>query len=113
LITEAYANLSSTLAYYQSKDGEPIAHFPFNFQLIENLHGGSNAFEFKETIDAFMYNMPAGSIANWVLGNHDKPRVGSRFGWELIDGLMALVMTLPGVAITYNGEEIGMVVCIL
>lgn len=42
------------------------------------------------------------------LGNHDKPRFGSRYGTERIDGLLALVLTLPGVAVTYNGDEIGM-----
>lgn len=43
------------------------------------------------------------------LGNHDQPRFGSRFGEERIDGLLTLLLTLPGVAVTYNGEEIGMV----
>lgn len=42
------------------------------------------------------------------MGNHDKPRVGSRFGFELIDVMNMLVLTLPGIAITYQGEEIGM-----
>ena len=42
------------------------------------------------------------------LGTHDHSRVGSRMGPERIDGLMMLLLTLPGVAFTYNGEEIGM-----
>ena len=42
------------------------------------------------------------------LGNHDKPRFGSRYGTQRIDGLLTLLMTLPGVAVTYNGDEIGM-----
>lgn len=42
------------------------------------------------------------------LGNHDKPRFGSRYGTERIDGLLTLLLTLPGVAVTYNGDEIGM-----
>ena len=40
--------------------------------------------------------------------NHDKPRFGSRYGTQRIDGLLTLLMTLPGVAVTYNGDEIGM-----
>ena len=36
------------------------------------------------------------------MGNHDKSRVGSRYQEEKIDALMALVLTLPGVAVTYN-----------
>lgn len=42
------------------------------------------------------------------MGNHDKSRVGSRFGYERIDVMNTLLLTLPGIAITYNGEEIGM-----
>jgi alpha-glucosidase len=42
------------------------------------------------------------------LGNHDKPRFGSRYGTERVDGLLVLLLTLPGVAVTYNGDEIGM-----
>jgi len=42
------------------------------------------------------------------LGNHDNPRVGSRFPGRL-DQMTMLSMTLPGMAVTYNGDEIGMV----
>lgn len=35
------------------------------------------------------------------LGNHDRPRVGSRFGSEFIGAMNTLSMTLPGVAVTY------------
>lgn len=42
------------------------------------------------------------------LGNHDLPRFGSRYSVERIDGLMTLLLTLPGVAVSYNGDEIGM-----
>lgn len=36
------------------------------------------------------------------LGNHDVHRVGSRYGSERIDSMNMLLLTLPGVAITYN-----------
>lgn len=36
------------------------------------------------------------------------PRFGSRYGTKRIDGLLTLLLTLPGVAVTYNGDEIGM-----
>lgn len=35
------------------------------------------------------------------MGNHDNSRVGSRYGTELIDALNMLVLTLPGIAVTY------------
>lgn len=42
------------------------------------------------------------------MGNHDNSRVASRFGPEMVDPINTLVMLLPGTAVTYNGEEIGM-----
>lgn len=42
------------------------------------------------------------------MGNHDNKRVASRFGQDMVDPINTLLMMLPGTAITYNGEEIGM-----
>lgn len=43
------------------------------------------------------------------MGNHEEPRAGSRFSEDLIDGLNMLALLLPGTAVTYYGEEMGMV----
>uniref|UniRef100_A0A182MUP2 alpha-glucosidase n=1 Tax=Anopheles culicifacies TaxID=139723 RepID=A0A182MUP2_9DIPT len=110
MMTEAYANLTMTLRYYESDDGQQQrAHFPFNFVMIEELNADSNAADFKRVIDRWLGNVPRGKTTNWVLGNHDKPRVASRYGVERIDGMQLMVLTLPGVAVTYNGDEIGMI----
>ncbi|XP_071628960.1 maltase 1-like isoform X2 [Temnothorax longispinosus] len=42
------------------------------------------------------------------LGNHDNPRIASRFP-DRSDQMTMLSMILPGLAVTYNGDEIGMV----
>jgi alpha-glucosidase len=42
------------------------------------------------------------------MGNHDYSRIASRYPGRA-DQMIMLQMILPGVAITYNGEEIGMV----
>ena len=110
MMTEAYANLTMTLRYYESDDGkQQRAHFPFNFVMIEELGENSNARDFKRVIDRWLGNVPRGKTTNWVLGNHDKPRVASRYGVERIDGMQLMLLTLPGVAVTYNGDEIGMI----
>lgn len=109
MMTEAYTNASGVLLYYGSEDGSRIgSHMPFNFVLIENLNSNSNAVDFKKVIDDWLLLLD-GKRSNWVLGNHDKSRVGTRYGAELVDGMNALLMTLPGIAVTYNGDEIGMV----
>lgn len=41
------------------------------------------------------------------LGNHDKPRVATRYP-NMADAMNMISLTLPGTAVTYNGEEIGM-----
>lgn len=42
------------------------------------------------------------------MGNHDRSRTASRFPGRA-DQMTMLAMILPGVAVTYYGEEIGMV----
>lgn len=102
--------MSMTMKYFIDDKQKLGSHFPFNFILIENLNENSNAFDFKRQIDSWISNLPLGiGVSNWVLGNHDKPRVGSRYGIERVDGMLMLLLLLPGVAVTYNGDEIGMV----
>jgi alpha-glucosidase len=42
------------------------------------------------------------------LGNHDQHRVASRFPPALVDGMNIIGQLLPGISVTYNGDEIGM-----
>ena len=60
-------------------------------------------------VSAWLDRIPEGKTPNWILGNHDYWRVGTRFGADNIDGFNMISLLLPGVAVTYNGEEIGMV----
>jgi len=46
---------------------------------------------------------------NVQLGNERTSRVASRFGDEFVNALNMLLLTLPGTALTYYGEELGMV----
>lgn len=42
------------------------------------------------------------------MGNHDNYRVATRLGKDNIDAFNMLLAFLPGIMVTYNGEEIGM-----
>jgi alpha-glucosidase len=44
----------------------------------------------------------------WVLSNHDFSRLVSRFGAENAVAAAVLLLTLPGLAFVYAGDEIGM-----
>ncbi|KAF2353047.1 Glycosyl hydrolase family 13 catalytic domain [Trinorchestia longiramus] len=97
------------MRYYGTEE-EPIADFPFNFNFIQNFQNRSDVtgFSLKYTVTEWLDNMPEGKWPNWVLGNHDKPRVASRMGKDLAEALNMMTLLLPGTAVTYYGEEIGM-----
>lgn len=42
------------------------------------------------------------------MGNHDNPRVATNVGVKNADLMNMVLAFLPGIAVTYNGEEIGM-----
>ncbi|XP_068234691.1 probable maltase isoform X2 [Palaemon carinicauda] len=99
-----------TLMKYYGNETDPLADFPFNFLMIEGLHNRTEltGFSLKSAVTLWLDNMPSGKWPNWVLGNHDNHRVGSRLGSDLVDALNMMSLLLPGTAITYYGEEIGM-----
>ncbi|XP_047501257.1 maltase A3-like isoform X1 [Penaeus chinensis] len=103
-------DIGEVMKYYGS-DSVPLADFPFNFLLIDSFRSRSDlsGAALKDALDLWTDNMPEGKWPNWVLGNHDNGRVGSRFGEDLVDALNMLILLLPGTPVTYYGEEIGMV----
>lgn len=76
--------------------------------MISNVNSGSTAKDYKTRIDNWLRLVPAGSHPNWVLGNHDQHRVATRLGEGRTDLINILLQTLPGIAVTYQGEELGL-----
>ncbi|KAH8285193.1 hypothetical protein KR054_006032 [Drosophila jambulina] len=107
LMAETYSPINIVMRYYGNETAEG-AQLPFNFLLISEISNSSNAHAYEDTIQKWLQHMPKGRTANWVLGNHDKPRVGSRLGTDRVDMLNMLTSTLPGASVTYQGEELGM-----
>ncbi|CAH0558803.1 unnamed protein product [Brassicogethes aeneus] len=109
IMTEAYTDFDKTLLYYGLKDGSRLgAHFTFNFDFIQSLSKNSSATDIKNIIENWFENLPEIYTYNWVVGNHDNHRIATRLGVENVDAIMLLQGILPGVMVTYNGEEIGM-----
>ena len=52
--------------------------------------------------------LPPGAWPNWVLGNHDSPRIASRVGPAQARVAAMLLLTLRGTPTLYYGDEIGM-----
>ncbi|XP_025411860.1 maltase 2-like isoform X2 [Sipha flava] len=107
MIVEAYTTVSNTMRYYGDVNN-PGAHMPFNFGLLTMLNDHSKAADFNNAVLEWIKNMPSGGWPNWVIGNHDNPRVAARMGPEMVDAMNMLNLLLPGTAFTYMGEEIGM-----
>jgi alpha-glucosidase len=103
LIGEIYLPLERLVAYY-GKDLSG-AHLPFNFAL---LSAPWHAREIEQIIFEYESVLPAGAWPNWVLGNHDRPRVASRVGRDQARVAAMLLLTLRGTPTLYYGDEIGM-----
>lgn len=76
------------------------------FEFINKVRTNGNSV--AGVVDDWFCKMPEGNWANWLMGNHDNKRVGTRFGTQLVDAFNMLLLLLPGNAVTYYGEEIGM-----
>ena len=103
LIGEIYLPLARLVTYYgETLDG---IHLPFNFSLV--TMGSWDAGTIRRLVDAYEAALPEGGWPNWVLGNHDMPRVATRSGPAARLAQM-LLLTLRGTATAYYGDELGM-----
>ncbi|MBN3284236.1 SLC31 protein, partial [Polyodon spathula] len=108
MVTESYdyEEIGRTMMYYGTSFVEE-ANFPFNFYLLdlsESLSGRAC----YDLVNLWMTNMPKGYWPNWVVGNHDNPRIASALSQEYVNVINMLLLTLPGTPTSYYGEEIGM-----
>ena len=103
LIGEIYLPVERLASYY----GKDLlgAHMPFNFLLLSVTW---NARAIEKIIQEYERALPHGAWPNWVLGNHDRPRIASRIGKEQARIAAMLLLTLRGTPTLYYGDEIGM-----
>lgn len=103
LIGEIYLPITQLVNYYGPEQNG--AHLPINFLLVVEQWKPDVLFE---GIDTYEASLPPGAWPNWVLGNHDKPRIAGRVGTEQARVAAMLLLTLRGTATIYYGDEIGM-----
>ncbi|MGR6329298.1 alpha-amylase family glycosyl hydrolase [Sphingomonas sp. XXL09] len=103
LIGEIYLPVERLMHYYGLD--APEVHLPFNFQLID---APWQARRLARLIGDYEAALPPGGWPNWVLGNHDRPRIATRVGEAQARGAAMLLLTLRGTPTIYYGDEIGL-----
>ena len=103
LVGEIYLPVERLMAYYGASGTG--AHLPFNFQLIGLPW---NARDIAAAVERYEALLPSYAWPNWVLGNHDKPRIATRVGAAQARVAAMLLLTLRGTPTLYYGDEIGM-----
>jgi alpha-glucosidase len=103
LVGEIWLPLKQLVAYYGT-DLNGL-HLPFNFQLLDLAWSAPRLARALRTYEELL---PPGAWPNWVLGNHDRPRIATRVGAAQARVAAMLLLTLRGTPTIYYGDEIGM-----
>jgi len=90
------------------------------YQEIQDISGISSVFyfelfeltwwarEYQERLN-LVFSKNYDNLPVVSLGNHDQPRIASRYGYGEAKALALIQMTLPGIPQIYYGEELGMI----
>jgi len=102
LVGEIYLPAAQVAPYVADLDAA------FAFELF---HSDWNAKSLRAAIEACsaVGDQNGAAKAAWVFYNHDFSRLPNRFGPENVRAAALLLLTLPGLAFIYQGDEIGQV----
>jgi glycosidase len=103
LIGEIYLPVNRLMHYYGWERAG--VHLPFNFQLVD---APWEARVLATLIADYEAALPPGGWPNWVLGNHDRPRVAAKRGQAQARVAAMLLLTLRGTPTLYYGDELGL-----
>jgi len=81
--------------------------WPMHGTLTDVLHGRKPARAVRETWEADAAKYPRGALRMRFSDNHDERRALARFGEPAALAASALMLTLDGVPMLYNGMEVG------
>lgn len=81
--------------------------WPLHAALNQVLLGGAPATELRRSWEESRQQFPRGSMHMRISDNHDEARAVARFGLKGALAASALMFTLDGVPLLYNGMEVG------
>ena len=103
-IGELWGDLPRWVRYY-GENGDEL-QLPFNFRL---MYEPWQASAMRKSVDEMEAALPAFAWPNYVLGNHDQPRLATRFGGQAQARLAAmLLLTLRGTPTCIMAMNLGM-----
>lgn len=110
MVTEAYPERHNPVADYMAFYGgvDPKVAAPFNFEGVSLPWEARAWHRFLKSFHRALASASSECVASYAFGNHDKPRLASRIGAEAARSAAVMLMTLPGMAFIYYGEELGM-----
>ncbi len=76
-------------------------------RMKDHVHGEITLDSLWSAIQQKHHSYPEGKLPMRFIENHDEPRAAEAFGWPGLKPYAALIFTLPGIPLLYNGEEIG------
>lgn len=103
LLSEVYLGLPGLARLYRACQEHPL-HAPFNFNLLQL---DWDAGVWGSFIEEYESVLRPEDLPNWVLGNHDQPRIASRLGQERARLAALVQLTLRGLPVVYFGDELG------
>ena len=104
-IGELWGPLDRWVKYYGANGDE--LHLPFNFRLMDE--GQWSPQRMRDLVGTMEAALPDFAWPNYVLGNHDRIRLATRFGGQAQARVAAmLLLTLRGTPTLYYGDEIGL-----
>ena len=110
MVTEAYVpgddHVEGYMAYYRKMD--PLVAAPFCFEGLVLPWQAGPWRTFLQSFHSTLANHSQLDIASYAFGNHDRPRLASRLGDDAARAAAVMLLTLPGMAFIYNGDELGM-----
>lgn len=118
IITEAYDSIQKIIEYYGPSHDKRYADMPFNFELFRITEKTLSPSYFEKNIVNWLnatqdlgWPNEKGAVSPWtcwVTGNHDNKRIVNRVGANVADTYKWITSLLPGVPVSYYGDEIGM-----